>query len=69
MGDEREFKINITGDASGIVDASKQSSAALKEVASSAGGEAAPALDKLGQKMEEGGKSAEHAGISHRALH
>jgi hypothetical protein len=69
MADEREFKILITGDAGGIVDASRQSSSALKEVAGSAGGEAAPALDKLGQRMEEGGRSAEHAGISHRGLH
>jgi hypothetical protein len=32
MGDEREFKILITGDAGGIVAAGKQGAGALKEV-------------------------------------
>jgi hypothetical protein len=64
-----EFKILITGDATGIVAAGKQGAGALREVASAAGGEAAPALDKLGEKTVEGGKAAEHSGLSHRALH
>ena len=49
-----EFKILITGDATGIIDASRKSE---------------EALDKVGQKTEEGGKSADHAGISHHGLH
>ena len=69
MSEEREFKINITGDAGGIVAAGKQGVNALKGVAEAASGEAAPALDKLGQVTEEGGKASGRSGISHRALH
>ena len=66
--EEREFRIRITGDAGGIVAASKEGESALKGIAG-AGNEAAPALDKVGQKTEEAGKASEHAGINHRALH
>jgi hypothetical protein len=69
MGNEGQFPIQITGEASSLVDAAQQSSAALHGVAGAAGGEAAPALEKLGQKTEEGGRASEHAGLSHRALH
>ena len=55
MADEdREFKIRITGDASGIVAASGQSE---------------KALEKVSEKTKEGGKAAEHSEINHRALH
>lgn len=68
MGDEREFKIKITGDATSLVGATQQSQAALKGLANQTT-EAAPTMDQLGQKTEESAKSSEHAGISHRALH
>jgi hypothetical protein len=54
MGDDREFRIKITADASSAVQGA---------------GQTAAGLDKVGQKTEEGGKSSEHAEVSHRALH
>lgn len=54
MGAEREFRIKITTDASSAVSGAK---------------ETGEALNKVAEKTEETGKSSEHAGISHRALH
>ena len=60
MGDEAKFGVKITGDASSLVDASKQANEALTDTGKSA--------QEAGKKVEEGGKIATHAAGQHRDL-
>ena len=61
MGDERDFKFNITGDASGVVAAGNQTEAALQGVAGATG--------RATEANEEHGKSFLHAESSGKAFH
>src|ERR1035437_3831691 len=82
MGNDGQFPIEITGDASSLVAASQQTNAALEsnkltlaeltpeqKANCAAMSEAGAAAEQLGSKVQEGGHAAERSGINHRALH
>jgi len=61
MGDGPEFKVRITGDASSLQQAGRESEAALGGVTKE--------TKKGSEAVKESGRAAEESGISHRALH
>ena len=81
MGNEGQFPIKITGDASSLVAATQQTNAALdstkiklaeltpeQKATTAAMSGAGQAAQDAGTKIEEGGKQAAKAGLSHREL-
>lgn len=68
MGDEREFKIRITGDASGIVMAAKQGQGALEGIKSEITDGVNPAMARYGEETKGATAGTEKLEISHRAI-
>src|SRR5215472_4273147 len=61
MASEREFKIKITGDASGVAVAAQKTGEALGQVSKE--------TEKAGNAAKEASKQSEHHAEAHREMH